>query len=193
MTDTTYQMEFLGAIYDVLPNRALEDVLDEAFRRVGPPRFTAEDYEFAAEIAKTFNQKQKEASLRENHVPERWLDKVLNDEILDRPEVEDESKGSTDVGDVSWCCPTAQFGTACQALGTPGHSWQNTAQSGMSIGHAGLITAAKVLAEAGYALATTPELIIKAKGEFAKRTGGRPYLSAVPADEKPPFHVFATK
>jgi len=171
----------------------LEDVLDEAFRRVGPPRFTAADYEFGAEIAKTFDQKQKAASLRENHVPEKWLDKVLNDEILERPEVEDEPKGSTDVGDVSWCCPTAQFGTACQALGTPGHSWQNTAQSGMRIGHAGLITAAKVLAEAGYALATTPDLVAKAKAEFAKRTGGKPYKSAVPADEKPPFHVFATK
>lgn len=193
MTETNYKMEFLGAIYDVLPNRALEDVLEAAFKRVGPPQFTPADYEFAAEISKTFNQEQKVTGLRENHVPEEWWDKVINDQILDRPAVQDEPKGSTDVGDVSWCCPTAQFGTACEALGTPGHSWQLTAQSGMSIGHAGMVAAAKVLAEAGLELMTNPAAVEAAKAEFAKRTGGRPYKSAVPADEKPPFHVFAAK
>ncbi len=193
MTDTTYKMEFLGAIYDVLPNQALEDVLEAALKRVGPPEFTPEDYRFAEEIAKSINPKHKVESLRGGHVPEKWYSRLLNDEILDRPDVEDEPRGSTDVGDVSWCCPTAQIGTACEVLGTPGHSWQNTAQSGMSIGHAGMIAAAKALAEAGYVLATSPDLVARAKAEFNKRTGGQPYKSAVPKDEKPPFHVFAGK
>lgn len=48
-----------------------------------------------------------------------------------------EAKAETAVGDVSWCCPTAQFGTACAATAAPGHSWQLTAQAGMGIGHAG--------------------------------------------------------
>lgn len=47
------------------------------------------------------------------------------------------SPGSTDVGDVSYVCPTAQLNMATYAIGTPGHSWQLTAQSGCSIGHGG--------------------------------------------------------
>ena len=36
--------------------------------------------------------------------------------------------GSTDVGDVSWAVPTVQMRGATYAIGTPGHSWQLTAQ-----------------------------------------------------------------
>ena len=36
--------------------------------------------------------------------------------------------GSTDVGDVSWVVPTVQARGATYAIGTPGHSWQLTAQ-----------------------------------------------------------------
>ena len=54
--------------------------------------------------------------------------------------------GSTDLGDVRWVTPTAQFGTACSVLGSAGHSWQITAASGMSIGHKGMLQAAKILA-----------------------------------------------
>ena len=193
MTETTYKIELLKAIYNVLQNRVLEDVLEGAFKRVGPPDFQAGDYQFAEEISKSVPAKQKEGALREAQVPEEWWDKWLNDEVLDRPPVEDEPRGSTDVGDVSWCCPTAQFSAACQALGTPGHSWQYAAQAGMGIGHAGMLTAAKVLAEAGYVLMTNPDLVAKAKVEFDKRTEGRRYKCAMPAEQKPAFHVFAKK
>ena len=191
MTETTYELELIKAIYNVLPNRALEDVLEEAFKRVGPPRFTEADYQFAAEISKSVPAKQKENALRVGQVPEEWWEKHLNDQVLDRPGVEDEPRGSTDVGDVSWCCPTAQFGTACQAMGTPGHSWQYTAQAGMGIGHAGMLAAAKVLAEAGYVLMTDPDAVERAKQEFARRTEGRRYKCAMPPEQKPAFHVFA--
>ena len=193
MTETTYDLELIKAIYNVLNNTALEEALHEAFERVGAPQFSEEDQAFAKEISKTVPDKQKVTALRENQVPEKWWDKHLNDEVLDMPAVATEPRGSTDVGDVSWCCPTAQFTTACLALGTPGHSWQYTAQGGMSIGQAGMITAAKVLAEAGYEAMTNPKLIEEAKAEFQKRTGGRAYVCAMPPEQKPAFHVFAKK
>jgi aminobenzoyl-glutamate utilization protein B len=193
MTETTYRMELLKAIYNVLNNRVLEDVLDESFKRVGAPRFSAEDVAFAEAISKSVPAKQKENALREGQVPEEWWDKHLNDEVLERPTAEEEPRGSTDVGDVSWCCPTAQIATACQAMGTPGHSWQYTAQAGMSIGHKGMLTAAKVLAEAGYVLMTSPDTLAKARAEFEKRTEGKAYKCAMPPEQKPAFHVFAKK
>ena len=60
------------------------------------------------------------------------------------------SYGSTDVGDVSWVVPTSGFRTATFVPGTPGHSWQSTACAGMSIGHKGMIVAAKTLAHVAH-------------------------------------------
>ena len=54
--------------------------------------------------------------------------------------------GSTDVADVSWTVPVAQITTATAVPGTPGHSWQNAACAGSSIGRKGMVLAAKTLA-----------------------------------------------
>lgn len=188
MTDTKCEVELLDAIYNVIPNRVLEDLLEESMKQVGPPVFGASDKEFAAKIAAGFEPGQKEALFRSSGLPESIKSQTLNDTLVPRPQTPDEPKGSTDVGDVSWCCPTAQFGTACMALGTPGHSWQFTAQSGMGIGHAGMIAAAKILSDAGLRLLTGPETIAKAKAEFVAATGGKAYKCAMPPEHMPPFH-----
>jgi len=193
MTDTRCEVELLDAIYNLLPNRTLEDVLEEAMKRVGPLAFGPEERKFAEEISKTFEKGTKEAFLKREGLPEELKTQVLNDTIVPRPSTPAEPRGSTDVADVSWCCPTAQFSTACTALGTPGHSWQYVAQAGMGIGHTGMITAAKILAEAGLEILTKPEIIEKAKEEFKQKTGGKPYKCAMPPDHKPPFHQLANK
>src|SRR6202048_993965 len=46
--------------------------------------------------------------------------------------------GSTDVGDVSWVVPTVQAHGATYAIGTPGHSWQLTAQGKTPAAHKGM-------------------------------------------------------
>lgn len=197
MTETTCEVELLDAIYNLIPNRVLEDVLDEAMKRVGPPVFTADDFKFAEEISRTITDAQKESFFKREVLPEdvkeQLRGKVLNDTVVPRPPVPPEPAGSTDVADVSWCCPTAQIRMACIALGTPGHSWQYTAQAGMGIGHAGMIAAAKVLAEAGFDLITRPDVISKAREEFQKATGGKPYKCAMPPEHKPAFHQLAGK
>ena len=53
--------------------------------------------------------------------------------------------GSTDVGDVSWQCPTAQIHVAAWPNGCPGHSWQNVSCDRTSIGHKAAVHAGKVL------------------------------------------------
>ena len=57
--------------------------------------------------------------------------------------------GSTDVADVSWVVPTAQFRTATWVPGTPAHSWMAVACGGTSIGLKGMHLAAQVLARTG--------------------------------------------
>ncbi len=191
MTDTKCEIELLDAIYNVIPNSVLESVLDESMQRVGPPFFGPEEMRFAEELNKTFEPGTKEAFFRAIDVPEEVKSQLINTTVVPMPSKPDDPKGSTDVGDVSWCCPTAQFATACNAIGTPGHSWQYTAQSGMGIGHAGMIMAAKVLAEAGLELLTSPDTVAKAKEEFLKKTGGKKYKCAMPPEHMPPFHQLA--
>ncbi|QUL99420.1 MAG: hypothetical protein IMF26_05085 [Candidatus Fermentithermobacillus carboniphilus] len=56
-----------------------------------------------------------------------------------------------------------------------------------------MIAAAKILAEAGLELVTRPEIIAKAKEEFQRSTGGKPYKCAMPPEQKPAFHQLAGK
>ena len=53
------------------------------------------------------------------------------------------------------------------ASGNPGHSWQNVAMGKSSVAHKGVLYAAKVLAATAADLMTKPELLEKAKAEFA--------------------------
>jgi aminobenzoyl-glutamate utilization protein B len=194
MTGTTFEVELIKAIWNVLNNTALEDLLEECMIRVGAPKFSEANAAFAREIRKTFEENipslLAKSQLSKDQLKE-IQGQILNDTVITRPLTPQDGEGSTDVGDVSWCCPTAQFTTACNAIGTPGHSWQYCAQAGMNIGHQGMLTAAKILAEAGYALATKPEIIRRAKAEFDERTGGKKYYSAMPPEQKPAFHQFA--
>ena len=51
--------------------------------------------------------------------------------------------------------------------------------------HKDMIYAAKVIAASAIDVLEDPEIIRRAKEEFVRRTGGRPYASPIPADVKP--------
>jgi aminobenzoyl-glutamate utilization protein B len=194
MTQTTCEVELIKAIWNVLNNQCLENMLNECMMRVGPPNFSKEHFEFAQRISESVSERQKFSFIERESVTQEEADllksQVLNTTVISPCNVKKEGSGSTDVGDVSWCCPTAQFSTACNAIGTPGHSWQYAAQAGTGIGHEGMITAARVLAEAGLELMTRPDLLCQAREEFLRKTGGVKYKSAMPPDQKPAFHQF---
>ena len=67
--------------------------------------------------------------------------------------------GSTDVGDVSWVVPTVQARGATYAIGTPGHSWQLTAQGLLPAAHKGMVHVAKVMAGTAVDCLRDPALI----------------------------------
>jgi len=94
--------------------------------------------------------------------------------------------GSTDVGDVSWVVPTAQISTTCQAFGTPGHSWQIVAQSGMGIGQKGMLYAGKVMALAALEFMSKPDRLNAAIDEFQQSIKKTPYICPI-ADGVKPF------
>ncbi|MEM5775144.1 MAG: hypothetical protein AAGU05_09110 [Anaerolineaceae bacterium] len=94
--------------------------------------------------------------------------------------------GSTDVGDLSRVTPLSMLYTACNVTGAPGHSWANVATGAMSIGHKGMLHAAKIMALSAVDLFNHPSLIKTARAEFDKATGGKPYISSMPESVQPP-------
>jgi aminobenzoyl-glutamate utilization protein B len=91
------------------------------------------------------------------------------------------------VADVAWNTPTMQFSTACFIVGAPGHSWQNTATSGMGIGVKSSLFASKVMAATVLDLLTQPELLAAAREDWAARMQGLTYKCPLPEDLEPPL------
>jgi aminobenzoyl-glutamate utilization protein B len=95
--------------------------------------------------------------------------------------------GSTDVADVSWKVPLAHIRVACTPLGLPGHTWQAVAAFGSEAGLQGMLTAARVLARAGWRFASDPALQAAAASELSGHLAREPYIPALTPDMKPPF------
>ncbi|MEG2435481.1 MAG: amidohydrolase [Ruthenibacterium sp.] len=173
MTGTVLTIEEVDGFCDYVPNRTLSELLGDCMQTVGAPEFDAADHALADAFAHTLNEIEHDDNLvsacKAINVPlGHFKNKVLDETIpafIYQPDTAE--MGSTDVGDVSYCAPTAQCYYATMALGTGGHTWQMTAQSNTSIGIKGMLQAAKALALAGVRAAQNPALLAKAKAEHA--------------------------
>jgi aminobenzoyl-glutamate utilization protein B len=192
MARTTHKIEFLNGCYNFLPNSELATLVVKNMREIGAPKHDAKDTEFAEKMNESIIRDLKINGLRKYGIPnwEELVDEHFAEKIYDDFEAGDLGAGSTDVSDVSWVTPTIEFTTACNMLGTPGHSWQFVAQSGSSIGHKGLIFASKVIATSGLEILTDPELLKSIKDEYKKRLAGKKYKPPIPMDLKPPLNQF---
>jgi aminobenzoyl-glutamate utilization protein B len=191
MTETELKIDLIAAIYNKIPSKVLSELVTQNMREIGTPKWSSEELLFASEVSKTLDKQAKIDSLRKNKVPnwERYVDIDLVTNILDAWNEGEVSHGSTDVSDVSWQCPTMEFGTACNILGAPGHDWRFTAVSGMSIGHKSLVFAAKTMAGTALDLYKEPSYLMSASEELKRRLAGRVYSSPIPEDVNPPLEI----
>ncbi len=192
MTDTTMEIDFLSGMYNTMYTKVVDDVISNSMKKVGTPRFNKEDMAFAIELKKSVPKNSLEGYYR--LIPPDMLEfaKAILSQPLNKIIVPPMGKGkvmpgSTDVADVSWKVPLGEFGTACEILGSPGHSWQNTATSGMGIGHKGMLTAAKILAVSTLEFMQNPHLVKNARKEHNKAHKDKPYKTPFPDGLKPPF------
>ncbi|MBY9014894.1 MAG: amidohydrolase [Candidatus Lokiarchaeota archaeon] len=192
MTDTTMEIDFLSGMYNTMYTKVVDDVISNAMKKVGAPRFNKDDLAFAKELKKTVPENSLEGYTR--LIPPDMLDfaKVILSQPLNKIIIPPMGKGkvmpgSTDVADVSWKVPLGEFMTACEILASPGHSWQNVATSGMSIGHKGMLTAAKILAVSTIEFMQNPKLVEDALKEHNIAHKDNSYKSPLPEGLKPPF------
>lgn len=182
MTETTFERKFVDGLSDTVTNRALESVLYENFEKLGVPSYTEDERVFAEKLARTYEGWDKApgiGSLFDTDYAEKAknLQKESGDSYIGMNEFllphfmgEAFEPSSTDVGDVSWNCPTAQIHVAAWPNGCPGHSWQNVSSAGTDIGHKAAVHAGKVLCAAAIDLYENPDILVKARAEFEKRT-----------------------
>ena len=170
-TGTRMEYEVMHGNFPLLRNNALAEVIHAQLSALGGIAYDADELEFATAIRKTLLGKLRPMTAATEVQPYEFRHKM----------------GSTDVGDVSWNVPTAGFGAATWVPGTPAHSWQAVAAGGMSIGHKGMMLAAKVLANTAQTLFQDPALIATAQAEFAERRGPNFRYQPLLGNREPPL------
>ena len=193
MTETTVEKTFIDGLADTVTNHALERVLYRNFEALGVPVYTAEELSFADSLAGTYPGSDRVPGVGSQYDMDYAADAqakraqaghAMNGFLLPLYQGDAFQPGSTDVGDVSWQCPTAQIHVATWPNGCPGHSWQNVSCGATELGHKGAVHAGKVLAAAAIDLLTTPALLEEARAEFRRRTAAG-YTCPIPADAVP--------
>ncbi len=190
MTDTQVDIQILAGVANLLANTPLEDAMRAVMERLGPPDWDEADREFARKIQATLSKGDIMNSYRRVGVAYD-PDMVLHTGLVPKDAKKVAMIGSTDVGDVSWVVPTVQAHAATYAIGTPGHSWQLTAQGMMPAAHKGMVFVSKVMAGTAIEALKNPALIAAAKADLAARTKDTPYVSPIPADVQPPLAAMA--
>ncbi len=192
MTETALAVTLNGACSSVLNNHYLADLHFKAMEELGPIAFSDDELAFARAVNAQFPPRpcarSKACAFRRTGAsaprrPRASRSIAENFPAWDEDRVQ---TGSTDVGDVSWITPLSMLSTACFPTAAPGHSWANAAAAGTSIGHKGMMHAAKIMTLVGIDLYSDPVHLERARREFAERTAGKPYRCPMPDSLVPP-------
>ena len=171
-TKTTQKVTLTTGLHEYMFNRPLQEAMQKNLELVGGPKFGDTEQAFARQL-------QKELGLTESGIDTSVRALAAG--------VQPAEGGSTDVADVSHIAPTVGLEVATAGKDLPWHSWATAASHGIPGASKAADTAAKVIALTGVDLLTQPALVSQARADFLKRTGGRLYVSPIPADQKPPI------
>ena len=178
MTRTKLSVQIDTDCHEIIPNDPLSSLITQNLEKVGAPNFTEAEELFARRL---------QAPLIEQFGSQFPL--ALDAQVHHATSTSPPGKGSTDVGDISWRVPVGGLKTTCMPYESPGHSWQNVAAIGSSIGEKGILYAAKTLAVTAIDLLEDPKLIAAARTDWQRRTKDREYFSFVPDGQKPPEKI----
>lgn len=157
--------------YEMLVNLAGAKVIHANLDWLGPIQYTQEEQEFAKSIQ------------RATGVEPKGLNGAV--QPLEPPKSDPEG-GSTDVGDVSWLVPTLHLSVTTAPENAPWHAWPVVACGGMSIGHKGMVYAAKTLAATMVDLFQDEKAREAIRAEFKEKSKSQPYKPYIP-DGPPPL------
>jgi aminobenzoyl-glutamate utilization protein B len=172
MTFTTMSHEVVASAWPQLSNRPIAEAIQKNIDSVGPPAWSSEENEFARRFQKSVGAP--EVGLATRPIP-----------LGGRPQ----SFASNDNGDVTWVVPSGYFQFPASVPGISYHNWVAGVTPTMSISHKGQVAGAKVLAATMLDLLTDPELLNRAKAQFARDTSETKYFPMLPPTAKPPVDM----
>ena len=160
MANVDHKVSLISGIHDLLPNRIGGAAMQKNLEILGDIKYNEEEISFAYDMQKA------------NGKPLEGIDGKIRPlrETLESP-----GGGSTDVGDVSYNIPVVSLAATVAPKGVPWHSWSVVASSGMSIGHKGMIHAAKALGMTMIDIFKDEKLRDEIKKEFDDRIGDYKY------------------
>lgn len=182
MTGTKVKTNVVAGYADYLANETLTKIMEKHAKEVlGNVEYTEDELNYAKKYQETFSDELKTI---------QRLFGMNNDFVEDNPMLNSlmpsfKLPGSSDVGNVSYVAPMAQFMGNCYALGTPAHSWQIVAQGKSSITHKGLLTAAKILALTAVEVFEEPGMLSDVKKDHEVNLDGQEYYSLITEETKP--------
>ena len=169
MAGVESELRIMSGNYEMLVNVAGARLVHSNLSWLGPIEYSEDEQRFARAIQEA------------TEVERKGLDgsiQPLEDPLHDPP------GGSTDVADVSWIVPMLNLTVTTAPDGAPWHSWAVVAPGGMSIGHKGLLHAARAMAATMVDLFEDPATRKAIREEFEAKTRGHRYRSYLP--EGPP-------
>jgi aminobenzoyl-glutamate utilization protein B len=120
------------ALHQFLPNVTAMQLVHRNMELLGPIAYTEQELQYAKEMQRFLNK------------PEDGVaDKVAA--FSDQSKREQLYGYASDIGDASWIAPEIYFTVRTLPPSVPMHHWAGTAFSGHSIGHKGMLYAAKIL------------------------------------------------
>jgi aminobenzoyl-glutamate utilization protein B len=167
------EIKIQSGTYELLVNLAAAGVLQSNLSWLGPLEFSEEEQRFARSI-------QKATGVEPVGLVQAVTPLQLEPGSTDR--------GSTDVADVSWIVPAVDLTVTTSPAGAPWHAWPVVATGGMSIGHKGLIYAAKALAVTAVDLYIDEKHLEGIWTEFESRTRDHVYQGYIPEGPPPIPH-----
>ncbi len=157
--------------YERIVNIEGVKLLHENLVRLGAIKYTKEELAFAEQLLKAIGVKDKK------------LDGTVQMYELPPPPP---TKGSSDIGDVSWITPLIHLRAVTHPEGVPGHSWGIVACGKHSIGYKGMLYAAKAMALTAIDLFQDEDARERIRKEFEESTKNSDYKPYIP-DGPPPI------
>jgi aminobenzoyl-glutamate utilization protein B len=155
MAEVESKLTVQCGVPEMLVNEAGARLVQANLERLGPIAFTAGEQQFARDVQRACG------------IEPKGLDGSIQPL---RPQPPDPAKGSTDAAAVSWLVPTLNLRATTLPAGVPGHAWPVAACSRTSMGHRGMIHAAKALVATAVDLFEDAQAREAIQAEFRRKT-----------------------
>ena len=172
MTDTTYSVNVLSAVWPTRANRTLAEVIQKNVEQIGMPQWSEGEQGMVHEL-------QSKLKIKPSGMPTKIA--ALKECV--------QSVSANDSGEVSWVVPTGLITFPSNIPGVSYHHWSAGVSLATSIAHKGAVAGAKAMAATAIDLLSDPKLVERAKETFKEEIGDTEYRPLLPPEQKPPIDL----